>query len=221
MNLLDFSARMLEAQKRGTWLFDLAMLRLIFREESDDALKVSIHRRLKDGSLLAISPMRAAERDCDDQLKRAKKSRQAPQGLRGLYVMPSASLMPRNAIGTILDLIRPHDLTYLSLEYRLSELGAISQAPSVATFMTTGTGGLYNTMIGDIELVHTKRRKQDILTDLEFDKERGYYAASPSLAYKDLRSTRRSTIDLVDMDDLCELIEEQNAAAMSSEFGRR
>lgn len=215
MKLLEFNARMLQVQKQGYWLFDLPKLQTIFPEEGEEALKVSIHRRLKDGSLLSVSPMRS-NLGASEEVKRAKKSRQIAQGLRGLYVMPSASPCPRDAIGTLLNHIRPNDLTYLSLEYRLSELGVISQSPSVATFMTTGTGGLYSTLVGDIELVHTKRDKRDILEELEFDMERGYHLASPSLAYKDLRSTRRSTIDLVDADDLCEAIQEYREGALSS-----
>lgn len=221
MKLLEFNRRLDLLERQGVWLITLDKLRVIFPDESEETLKKTIKRRIADGSLIRVCPGRDrkdkkrdhAEADVDAPQAlpiSASMRRAAPKPLRleGLYMRPLTRPLPYTCVGTLIDHMRPDDLTYLSLETRLSELGVISQVPSVITCMTTGAGGWYDTAIGTIELVHTKRAPRALRQHLTFDEGRGYYVASPELAYKDLRLLKR-TLDLVDLDALAEVIQEE------------
>ncbi len=223
MKLLELNRRLDQLERQGIWLITLDKLRVIFPEESEENLKKTIKRRLADGSLIRVCPGKdrkdkkrdeaepAAEETPEPVISAAmRRAMPKPLRLKGLYMRPLTRPLPYNCVGTLLNHMRPDDLTYLSLETRLSELGVISQVPSVITCMTTGAGGWYDTAIGTIELVHTKRSPRALRQQLTFDEGRGYYVASPELAYKDLRLLKR-TLDLVDLDALAEVIEEEAA----------
>lgn len=182
MNNSSFNKAMLALEKRNVWLINMTKLRVMFPQESDATLRSSIRRLIKAGNIIQIA--------------------------QGLYARPTALARPRDALGSLINHLRPDGVTYLSLESRLSELGVISQVPTVATFMTTGRSGRFETGLGAIEFVHTSQPAHALMDHLVFNEDFGYYQGSASLAYRDLRRVRRN-LDLVDLGELQEIIAEQ------------
>lgn len=177
----DMNRAVVDLERQGVWLLDMNKLRTVFPDEPDATLRSSIRRLIGSGLMEQVA--------------------------HGFYARKTGVPRGADALGTLVNHLRPSDLTYLSLESRLSELGVISQIPSVMTFMTTGRSGRLNTALGTLEFVHTKKPVASIRRDIDFDPHRGLYLAGPELAYRDLRSTRRN-LDLVDLDELADVIEE-------------
>src|SRR5207248_10538025 len=76
---------------------------------------------------------------------------------RGVYVNPRARSMPSDVRAGLIRFLRPREISYVSLESKLSEAGAISQVSTVLTCMTTGSPGRFDTPWGAIEFTHTER----------------------------------------------------------------
>ena len=77
---------------------------------------------------------------------------------RGVYVNPHARSMPGDVRAGLVRFLRPSAVTYVSLESKLSEAGAISQVATTLTCMTTGSPGRFDTPWGTIEFTHTNRQ---------------------------------------------------------------
>jgi hypothetical protein len=110
---------------------------------------------------------------------------------RGVYVNPRARSMPRDVRGGLIRFLRPRELSYVSLEWSLSEAGVISQAATTLTCMTTGSPGRFDTPWGAIEFTHTDH---PILvgTDAHI-REDGVLQATVERAARDLRRVGRNT----------------------------
>jgi hypothetical protein len=119
---------------------------------------------------------------------------------RGLYADRRSKAMPVYALMDMVRYLRPNEFSYLSQEYRLSELGVISQVPNRITVMTTGRSQLFNTPIGTIELTHTNRKLNNDPDFLEYDRHRKILVASPKTALEDLRNAKRN-MGLVDFEE--------------------
>lgn len=79
--------------------------------------------------------------------------RRVAQGVYQFRYAPSAACSPLYSIATV---IKRGEYVYESLESAASEWGLISQVPlGRVTLMTTGRSGLFKTVYGDIEFVHT------------------------------------------------------------------
>lgn len=159
------------------------MLRVMFPEESDSALKVSVGRQVMAGNLLKVG--------------------------HGLYANPTARSRPKDyPLEALIAYLRPEDFSYLTAETVLSEAGVISQVSSLLVVMTTGKKRVVKTIYGDIEFIHTDIPVRDLKSGTYFQKSRGCYVATVEQAFQDLKRLRRS-LDLVDKDELEESILEQ------------
>lgn len=157
---------------RGIWAFTLPTLRLLF-PESEQALLKGIGRQEKLGLIRRIC--------------------------RGIYVNPRARSLPPDILPALIDIIRPWDFNYMSLESVLSEAGRISQMPGRLTVMSTGRSQVFETPYGVIEFVHTKRTPEKT-PGVTYDTSRHVYVASPETALRDLRRVGRN-LDLMVSDN--------------------
>jgi hypothetical protein len=125
---------------------------------------------------------------------------------RGIYVNPRARSLPPDTRRALLRFLRPREVTYVSLEFKLSEAGVISQIPTVLTCMTTGSPGRFETPWGAVELTHTDRAIE-VGTDL-IARDDGVLEATVRTALRDLRRVGRN-LDLVDNEVLADALAEE------------
>lgn len=155
------------------WLFTPATFRVLFPEESEDSLKMSLRRHVKSGLLKQIK--------------------------KGLYANDRARCAPSDKLPALVSFLKPGDINYLSQESRLSQLGVISQMPlNYLSVMTRGSTQTFKTPYGEVQFTHTKRPMAFILDHTTVDAETGLLMADDYLALKDLMRSNRTTRDLVD-----------------------
>jgi len=172
--------RLDEADRRGVWAFTPATFGALLGNPAPDYLKLMM-KRLADQGVLA----RAA---------------------RGVYVNPRARSMPSDARTGLIRFLRPREISYVSLESKLSEAGAISQVPTILTCMTTGSPGRFDTPWGAIEFTHTDR---DIALGTEVHmRDDGLFEATVERSARDLRRVGRN-VGLIDPETLAEAIAEE------------
>lgn len=176
MKRLELIQFMEECEMKGVVFFPLALLRHRFANEDDEAFKKSLGRHVSDKLI--------------------------DRPARGLYASPRAGLGSTCAWSQFIQTLRPLDAFYLSLETRLAEVGAISQQPQLVTLVTSGPAGSHDTPYGRIELVHSTSIPTMASGDVAPDEARGVFVASPRRAYEDMLRLNRSTVDLVDLEDL-------------------
>jgi hypothetical protein len=172
--------RLQEADRRSVWAFTPATFGALTGETQPNYLKL-LMKRLTDQGVL----MRAA---------------------RGICVNPQARSIPSDIRRGLIRFLRPREISYVSLESKLSEAGIISQVTTTLTCMTTGSPGTFETPWGIIEFTHTDR---DI--DLEKDvyrRDDGTLEATVARAARDLRRVGRN-IDLIDTETLAEVLAEE------------
>jgi hypothetical protein len=114
--------------------------------------------------------------------------------------------MPTDVRGGLIRFLRPREISYVSLESRLSEAGIISQVTTALTCMTTGSPGRFDTPWGAIEFTHTDRDIEQG-TDVHV-RDDGVLEADIERAARDLRRVGRNT-QLIDEEALAEAISEQ------------
>src|SRR5215831_737985 len=102
-----------DVDRRGVWAFTPETFSALLAKPEPNYLKLMMKRLADQGVLV-----RAA---------------------RGVYVNPHARSMPGDVRGGLIRFLRPREVTYVSLESRLSEVGAISQVTTALTCMTTGS----------------------------------------------------------------------------------
>lgn len=127
---------------------------------------------------------------------------------RGVYVNPRARSLPKNVRGGLIRYLRPREVTYVSLESRLSEVGAISQVAMALTCMTTGSPGRFDTPWGAIEFTHTDRQIA-FGTDV-YATDEGVLEATVRRSARDLLRVGRN-IGLIDKTILAEAIGEERS----------
>src|SRR5437667_5729573 len=108
-----------DMDRRGVWAFTPATFSALLGEPERNYLKLMMKRLADQGVLI-----RAA---------------------RGVYVNPNARSRPADARRGLLRFLRPREVSYVSLESKLSEAGAISQIATALTCMTTGSPGRFET----------------------------------------------------------------------------
>jgi hypothetical protein len=171
-----------EMDRRGVWAFTPATFSALLGNPNQKYLRLAM-KRLADQGVLT----RAA---------------------RGVYVNPHARSMPNDVRGGLIRFLRPREITYVSLESKLSEVGAISQVSTALTCMTTGSPGRFDTPWGAIEFTHTDRRiafGADVQTRAD-----GVLEATVERSARDLRRVGRNT-GLIDKETLVEAIREERA----------
>jgi hypothetical protein len=169
-----------EVDRRGVWAFTPATFAALLGNPPPNYLKLMMKRLADQGVLI-----RAA---------------------RGVYVNPHARSMPNDARAGLIRFLRPREVSYVSLESKLSEAGAISQVPTVLSCMTTGSPGRFDTPWGAIEFTHTDR---DIAlgTDVH-TRDDGLLEATVERSARDLRRVGRN-VGLIDPETLAEAIDEE------------
>jgi hypothetical protein len=126
---------------------------------------------------------------------------------RGVYVNPHARSLPADVRRGLLRFLRPREITYVSLESKLSEAGVISQIPTALTCMTTGAPGRFDTPWGTIEFTHTGRHIE-VGSDVVVHDD-GVWEATVRTAARDLRRVGRN-VDLIDEATLAEVVAEES-----------
>lgn len=125
---------------------------------------------------------------------------------RGVYVNPHARSRPADARRGLLRFLRSREISYVSLESKLSEAGIISQVTTALTCMTTGSPGRFETPWGAVEFTHTDRRIE-VGTDVVMQDD-GTLEATIRTAVRDLRRVGRN-LDLIDEETLADVISEE------------
>jgi len=163
------------------YLFSLADLKGAMPEQSQGGFKALVCRGVKDGLLKRIC--------------------------RGLYLYPSVEYAGGLVLFHAAARLRADAFNYISLETALSDAGVISQIPmNWVTLMSSGRSHIVNCgEFGRIELVHTKKRPENLIDQLIYDSRCRLWRASVALAIKDMLATKRST-DLIDWNAANELV---------------
>lgn len=168
-----------QADAAGVWAFTPASFSALMRVVDPAYLKLMM-KRLSDQGVL----IRAA---------------------RGVYVNPTARSNPADMRRGLLRFLRPREITYVSLESKLSEAGVISQITTALTCMTTGSPARFDTPWGAVEFTHTDRHIE-IGTDVVLSE--GTLEATVRTAVRDLRRVGRN-LDLIDEEVLADTISEE------------
>jgi hypothetical protein len=174
--------RLGEADRRGVWAFTPATFSALLGDPEPNYLKLKMKRLADQGVLI-----RAA---------------------RGVYANPHARSMPGDVRSGLIRFLRPRELSYVSLESKLSEAGAISQVATALTCMTTGSPGRFDTPWGAIEFTHTDRHIA-FGTDVH-TRDDGVLEATVERAARDLRRVGRN-MGLIDEETLAEAICEERS----------
>lgn len=171
-----------DMDRHGVWAFTPATFSALLGDPNPNYLKLMMKRLADQGVLI-----RAA---------------------RGVYVNPHARSMPNDVRGGLIRFLRPREITYVGLESKLSETGAISQVTTALTCMTTGSPGRFDTPWGAIEFTHTNRHVA-LGTDVH-TREDGVLEATVERSARDLRRVGRN-VDLIDAETLAEAIGEERS----------
>ncbi|HEY1245736.1 MAG TPA: hypothetical protein VGF29_13005 [Hyphomicrobiaceae bacterium] len=182
MTRRDLAEKLARADAAGVWAFTLSSFSALMGGIEPAYLKLMM-KRLSDQRIL----VRAA---------------------RGVYVNPQARSLPSDTRRGLLRFLRPREITYVSLESKLSEAGVISQIATALTCMTTGSRGRFETPWGAIEFTHTDR-KIEVGSDVIVQDD-GTLEATVRTAARDLRRVGRN-LDLVDEETLEQAIAEENS----------
>ncbi len=182
MKRRELNERLAQADAVGVWAFTPSSFSALMGGVEPAYLKLML-KRLSDQGVL----IRAA---------------------RGVYVNPHARSLPPDVRRGLLRFLRPREITYVSLESKLSEAGAISQIATALTCMTTGAPGRFGTPWGAIELTHTDRHIE-VGTDVVVQDD-GTLEATIRTAARDLRRVGRN-VGLIDDEVLAEAVEEEAA----------
>ena len=161
--------------QKGRFVFTHADLKKIFAKDTPKTLQEGISRMIKSGLLERVS--------------------------RGIYIFSFAHSKDSDVIEHIAKALRRGEYNYVSLESALSLYGIISQIPiDRLTVMTTGCKGTYHTPYGTIEFTHTKRKRSNIIANIQ-NVQRPLRMASPEAAWRDLKRVGRNT-HLIDQEAL-------------------
>jgi predicted transcriptional regulator of viral defense system len=140
-------------------------------------------------------------------LSRAQKSGLLQRVCKGIYLYPRVPYPAGLVLFHAAARLRADTFNYLSLETVLSDAGIVSQIPlNWITLMSSGRSHIVNCgAFGHLEFVHTKRRPVDVAGQLTYDPQCRLWRASPALALRDMKITRRN-VDLVDWSLANELV---------------
>jgi hypothetical protein len=185
MKRKDLDIKLSQADAVGLWAFTPSSFSILMGGIEPDYLRLRMKRLADQGVLI-----RAA---------------------RGVYVNPHARSRPSDVRRALLRFLRPREITYVSLESKLSEAGAISQIASTLTCMTTGSRGWFETPWGAIEFTHTDR-KITMGVDVVLQDD-GTWEATTRTAFRDLRRVGRN-LDLIDNETLAEVMSEEESHSM-------
>ncbi len=126
---------------------------------------------------------------------------------RGLYAYKPARFSHGLLLFHAAAYLRSGDFNYISLETALSDAGVISQIPmQYISIMSSGRSNKISCgRFGTIDFIHTDQKPNELVDSLIFDMECRLWRADVRLAVRDMKKTRRATIDLVDWEVFDEL----------------
>jgi hypothetical protein len=147
--------------------------------------------------LFAPSDLAAAVPDCPNLnvlLSRAVTAGILQRVCRGIYLYPVKDYPAHLLLFHAAARLRSAHFNYISLETALSDAGIISQIPmGRVTLMSSGRSHVIDCgNLGSLEFVHTNQKPNQLAAELTFDSECHLWRASPRLALRDLKATRRS-----------------------------
>ncbi|CCD29616.1 conserved hypothetical protein [Candidatus Glomeribacter gigasporarum BEG34] len=125
-------------------------------------------------------------------LHRARQAHIVVELARGWLYFPRARSLPPTPLDQFALEVRRPCITYASLEAELSRNGWIPQVPTVETYMTTGREARFDTPLGSLELVHTKRTGVLNTADIQWNPARGIWVATSERALRDLHRVGRN-----------------------------
>src|SRR5260363_361153 len=125
-------------------------------------------------------------------LHRARQAHIVVELARGWLYFPRARSLPPTPLDQFALEVRRPCITYASLEAELSRNGWIPQVPTVETYMTTGREARFDTPLGSLELVHTKRTGVLNTADIQWIPARGIWVATSERALRDLHRVGRN-----------------------------
>ena len=111
---------------------------------------------------------------------------------RGLYISGINSGVLGKSPLVFVPFLRPGEFSYESFESRLSDLGLISQIPSVTTVATTGKSWKFPTCLGFIEFTHISGEMVRRYAQTVFDFSLKVRLAKEELALYDLHCAGRN-----------------------------
>ncbi|MGA2128248.1 MAG: hypothetical protein ABSG76_19100 [Xanthobacteraceae bacterium] len=180
MRRSDLTHKLTAADREGIWAFTPATFSALLGGVEPGYLRLMMKRLADQGVLIRAT--------------------------RGVYVNPQARSLPEDIRAGLIRFLRPRDVSYVSLESRLSEVGVISQIATTLTCMTTGSPGRIDTPWGAIEFTHTDR---DIAFGVDVHvRDDGVPEASIACAARDLRRVGRNA-GLIDDAVLSDAISEE------------
>jgi predicted transcriptional regulator of viral defense system len=157
-------------------LVTIAQFKMLFPDYQQNVLKVRLHQLVKRGVL---------EKVC-----------------RGVWSFPKSKYYSTTDLRYLPHLLRQTAINYISLESVLSKHSIISQLMfDYLTVMTTGRGGKFQTPMGTLELIHTKRDPLTLLTETFVIENVPIREATIERAWKDLKNVGRN-LDMVDIEEL-------------------
>ena len=182
MQPIKILANWLEANSsKERYIFTLKDLRVLFPELSDSAYRTLLSRTVRSGYL---------DRICN-----------------GIYIYKKTNYPRGLTLFHVASYMRSSDFNYISLETVLCDVGIISQMPiNYITIMSSGRS--YTVPCGNfgtIEFIHTNRKPQEVMNELNYDKDCRMWRARPKLALEDMKRTHRNS-DLIDQEVANELI---------------
>ncbi len=180
MKRRDLNEKLSQADVAGIWAFTLPSFSALMGGVDPSYLKLMM-KRLSDQGIL----IRAA---------------------RGIYVNPHARSRPADTRRGLVRFLRPREISYVSLESKLSEAGIISQIATALTCMTTGSPGRFETPWGAVEFTHTDRTIE-VGADVVLQDDATLEATIPT-AVRDLRRVGRN-LDLIDEEILADALSEE------------
>ena len=141
-------------------------------------------------------------------LSRAAQSGLLKRVCRGIYWYPVADYPREHLLYHAAARLRAGEFNFLSLETVLSDAGVISQVPiNWSTLLSSWRSHVVNCGdYGRIEFVHTVQRPNDVAGELSWDREKHLWRASVKQAWRDMRTTRRPSQDLIDEEVLREFV---------------
>ncbi|MBN1182285.1 MAG: hypothetical protein JXB49_08365 [Bacteroidales bacterium] len=132
-------------------------------------------------------------------LSRAQAGGVLKRVCRGIYLYDRKGFPGGEVLFHTASRLRANHFNYLSLESVLSEEGIISQIPiNRITLMSSGRSNIIDCgRWGAIEFIHTRKKPENLIGRLKYDKKRRLWKAQNDLALEDLKAVGRN-LDLID-----------------------
>ncbi len=143
-----------------------------------------------------------AEQNINMILSRCVKAGFLKRICNGLFLYAKVSFDSSIVLPKVVSKLRGNSLNYISMESVLCEEGFISQQMmNWLVVMTGGRSGIIDCGdFGSVEFIHTQKKISTISKNIHLDRRTGLLKADATLAYRDMVSAKRKSLDLVNKD---------------------